>query len=285
MVAGRITLAVPALAIGVCACSGKPRAPEEAVRSPTAGDATAAGTARTGDATAPLPDDAAAGAGSGTGSGDLQVRVEWPDVPAAARSSPGRTPCGTPRAPSVSPTTTWGVPEALVIVEGAPPPAQAVARVALADCAIAPHVVAGSALAITSTVDHPVKLVLRKRGDVDQVLGKEPDRAPARLAPGDPVTVMLPIAGHTVEAALDPGAIYTLETDAPEPELAFAAAVSARVTDASGHAQIAGLSPGAHAITAWLPPRAGQPPRIGHGTATVSSGELTEVTVTLAPSP
>src|SRR5262245_34352729 len=43
--------------------------------------------------------------------GDAQIRVEWADVPVAARASPGRTPCNTPRAPSVAPTTTWGVPD------------------------------------------------------------------------------------------------------------------------------------------------------------------------------
>src|SRR5262249_10201379 len=150
---------------------------------------------------------------------------EWPGVPVTARSSPGRTPCGTPRAPSVAPTTTWGIPDALVLVEGAPrAAAPSTARVTLADCALTPRIAAGAALAITSAVDRPARLVLRKRGAIDH------------LAAGDPVPVQLPIAGHSVLAALDAGAIYSLETDAPDPEVAFLAAVPGQVTDAAGHA-------------------------------------------------
>jgi hypothetical protein len=113
--------------------------------------------------------------------------------------------------------------------------------------------------------------VLRERGALDQ------------LSPGEPVPVQLPIAGHAVTAALAPGTIDSLETDAPDPELAFVAAVPGQVTDATGHALVRDLSPGAHAVIAWLPPRAGQPARTGHGTATITAGELTELTITLAP--
>src|ERR1700733_4787888 len=49
--------------------------------------------------------------------GDVQVRVEWPDVPVAARASQSRTRCGTAAAPDVAPTTTWGVPEAIVAID------------------------------------------------------------------------------------------------------------------------------------------------------------------------
>ena len=263
-------LALPGLA-AAAACSGKPRTDEPAPRVPAAGDAAPAADAAAGDAAA-VRDAAAASRATG----DLQVRVEWPDVPAAARRSPGRTPCGTPRAPSVAPTTTWGIPDALVIVDGAPlPAAPAPAHVVLADCALAPRIAAGASLAITSALDRPAKLVLRRRGTLDQL---------DHLAAGDAIPVQLPIAGHTVAAALDPGAIYALETDAAEPELAFVAALPAgRITDATGHVLVRDLAPGAHAVTAWLPPRAGQPARIGRGSATVAAGELTELTVRLAP--
>src|SRR5436305_272694 len=103
------------------------------------------------------------------------------------------------------------------------------------------------------------------------------------LRPPMPCSVTPPPAGHTVTAALRPGTIASLETDAPDPELAFVAALPGQVTDATGHATVRDLPPGAHAVTAWLPPRAGQPARIGHGTATVTAGELTELTITLAP--
>lgn len=246
----------------IAACSGKPR-PEEATHAPVRNDAAALGDAgRAGDAGA-----------ARAATGDLQIRVEWPDVPASARSSPGRTPCNTPRTPSVAPTTTWGVPDALVIVEGAAPPATA--RVTLADCTLTPRLSIGSALAITSAVDRPAKLVLRKRGAIASL---------GQLAAGEPVPVMLPIAGHTVTAALDAGAVYSLETDAADPEVAFIAAVpGGYVTEASGQVTVQDLAVGRHAVTAWLPPRAGQPARLGRGTATVTAGDLVELTVTLAP--
>lgn len=253
-----VARAIAALALAFAACSGKPR-PEEATHSvPVRGDAAA-------------PADAA---DAHPATGDLQIRVEWPDVPVAARSSPGRTPCHTPRTPSVAPTTTWGVPDALVIVDGTIP-LVAGAHVTLADCTITPHLAVGTSLAITSAADRPATLVLRKRGTV-ATLGQ--------LEAGEPVPVMLPIAGHTVTAALDAGAIYSLETADADPEIAFIAAVpSGYVTDAAGQIIARDLAAGPHAVTAWFPPRAGQPARIGRGTATVAAGELAQLTVTLAP--
>lgn len=257
-----------ALAAGAAftACSGKPR-PEEVTRVPARQDA-AIGDA-IGDAKRPIDAPAARPA-----TGDLQIRVEWPDVPVVARSSPGRTPCNTPRTPSVAPTTTWGVPDALVIVAGAAPPL-AGAHLTLADCTLTPRLAEGNALAITSAVDRPAKLVLRKRGTAASL---------GQLVTGEPIPVMLPIAGHTVTTPLDPGAIYALETDAADPEVAFIVSVpGGYVTEASGQIIARDLAVGSHAVTAWLPPRAGQPARTGRGTATVTSGELTELTITLAP--
>lgn len=271
--------------IVLAACSGKPRpddaAPALAMRdagsaaagSGAAGDAAGSGLAL--DAAGPGanpagPPASAAGAAKAT-TGDLQIRVIWPDVPIAARSSPGKTPCQTPRAPQVAPTVTWGVPDVLVIVDGAVS-GHAAAAVTLADCAIAPRLTVGNSLAITSATDRPAKLVLRKRG------------TPDRLVTGDPVPVMLPIAGHTVTTALDAGAIYTLETDAASPEVSFIAAVpDGYVTDSSGHAVARELAVGSHTVTAWLPPRAGQPARTARGTAKVAAGELTELIIALVP--
>jgi hypothetical protein len=219
---------------------------------------------------------------TGRTTGDLQVRVEWPDVPAAVRSSPGRTACGTPRVPAVSPTTTWGIPDALVIVEGAPPSVpSSEAHLVIADCATIPRLVVGTSLTVTSAVDHPIKLALRKRAG---------DGALAHLADGAPLALQLPIAGHTVTTRLEPGAIYTLELDdgatvaAAGRDLAFVVAVpSARVTEPSGQTLLHDLPVGRHAVTAWLPPRAGQPAHLAHATATVAGGELAELTISLAP--
>jgi hypothetical protein len=212
-----------------------------------------------------------------TAKGDLQVRVEWRDVPVAARSSPGRTPCHTPRAPAVAPTTTWGIPDALVVIDGASP-ASDPAQVTLADCALAPRIAVGTALAVTSAVDHPARLVLRKRGALAALA------TGAALAPGAAIPILLPIAGHTATTALEPGSVYSLETDAPEPEVAFVVAIaSGAVSDTTGQVAARDLAVGRHAVTAWLPPRAGQPARTGRGTAVVVAGELAELTLALAP--
>jgi len=158
-----------------------------------------------------------------------------------------------------------------VIVEGAAPPVAA-ARLTFADCAIAPRMAVGAALAITSAADRPAKLVLRKRGTFDH------------LVVGEPLPVMLPIAGHTVTASLDAGSLYSVATDTSEPEISFIAAVpDGYVTEANGQVIAQDLAAGSHAVTAWLPPRAGGSARIGRGTATVVVGELAELTVTLAP--
>jgi hypothetical protein len=276
----RIAAIAPVVAlVATGACSGKPRA--EDAHGVARGEGPGLGDA-SGDAPGPAAGSSAAGAAAGgapggaatsgrPATGDLQVRVEWADVPVAARTSPGRTRCNTPRAPSVAPTTTWGIPDALIIVDGVGATSGArAARVALADCALTPRVAVGDSLAVTSAADRPAKLALRKRGTLDH------------LADGPALPVMLPIAGHTVTVALDPGAIYSLETDDADPELAFVAAIAgAFVTDATGHALIRDLPAGAHAVTAWLPPRGGQPARVGHGSATVAAGDLEELTVRL----
>ncbi len=246
------------------ACSGKPRTDEA---TPAAAVRSEAGAS---DAASPL--DAAPATGAAvSGAGDLQIRVEWRDVPVVARTSPGRTPCHTPRTPSVSPSTTWGIPDVLVIVDGATgTPGEA--RITFADCGLSPRIAIGSTLAITSAADRPAQLTLRNRGPL------------AALVAGEPRAVLLPIAGHTATTALDAGAIYALETAGADPETAFVAAIpGAHITDASGQLTVRGLAAGPHAVTAWLPPRAGQPARIGRGTATVTSSELAELTVTLAP--
>ena len=250
-----------ALAVAVCACSGKPH-PDEVTPVVVARDAAPG---RAADGAVGAPGDAGA-------TGDLQLRVEWPRVPVVARSSPGRTPCNTPRAPSVAPTTTWGIPDALVVVEGTAPAGPTEARVTLADCALTPRLVVGTTLVLTSAVDRPARVILRKRGPL------------AQLVAGEPIAIALPIAGHTVTVALDAGAIYALETDAPEPEVAFVAAIpGAAVTEATGQVTLHDLAPGAHAVTAWLPPRAGQPARTGHASARITAGDLVELTVPLAP--
>lgn len=255
-----------AVLLAVAACSGG-----QGQKARDDGAVGGSGTGAPGDAVV-VGDAASAGDAAAPSGGDVAVRVEWKDVPTAARTSPGRTSCNTPRAPSVSPTTMFQIPEALVFVEGAGTlPAEA--RVRLADCAFAPRVVVGAALLLESASDRPVRATLAKWGDAKD-LGK--------LAEGAARTIQLPIAGHAVSVALEPGAIYRLATDDKEPETAWIVAAPAAVTEPSGQVTVH-ASAGAHAIRALVPARGGQPAKLGTGRATVVTGELVEVAIDLAP--
>jgi len=261
----------------IAACSGKPvRAPKDASGSAIAVDARASDAGGSG------------GSGSGSGSvkpttGEIRARVEWANVPVAARAAAGKTACKTPRAPSVQPTTTWGIPNAVVIVSGAAP---AATRIVLADCALSPSVALGGRLVVASAVSRPARVAFGKRGDVATL---------ATLGAGTPLPIMLPIAGHEVDLALEPGGVYAVETSLEpgsssnptslEPELAWIVASRGAITDAAGVALITGLPPGDHQLVAWLPPRANQPGRIARGTATVVAGDVVDLTLDLAATP
>lgn len=264
-----VRLAAWALLLG-CS-SGKPHAVEDAKHPVASGsDAAPAGDApRVSDA---APADVAAPPAT---TGDVQVRVEWPNVPAAVRASPGTTPCGTERLAQVAPSTTFGIGDALVIVEGAPTTLGA-AHVRLAECAWSPRLAVGSSLVIESAADRPAKAMVRSR-----LRAADLRAAPEESAPKLPV--LLPVAGHAVTVALAPGAAYQIATDAKDPEVTWVVAADGAITDASGTALVKDVPIGEHAVRAWLPPRAGQPARHATGKVTVTAGELAELTLTLAP--
>lgn len=248
--------ALAAIALVACGSGGgKARPADDAARP------------RDGSPTAP-PADGSATAPGGARLGDVQVRVEWKDVPVAARASPGRTACKTPRSPAVAPTTLWGIPDVLVFVDGAPADASE-ARVVLAECTLAPRVSAGSALVVASGVEQPATITLAPRGTAAAL--------PA-VSPGAPLVVQLPIAGHAVAPAIAAGAIYEL---AAGTETAWFVAATAAVTDASGTVLVRDVPIGTHAVSAWLPPRAGQPARHVRGEVTVEADDLAELTLQL----
>lgn len=201
--------------------------------------------------------------------GDLQIRVEWKDVPIPMRASPGKTACHTPRAPVVAPTTTWGVPDVLIVVPGATLPTHA-PRIVLADCALAPRLVAATTAVIESAADRPTQLTVSKRGEL---------AALDKLVPGAPRTLRLPIAGHQVLLPLDANGVYELAIDGESSWVI--ASTSAGVTEANGALLVRDLAPGTYPVTAWLPPRGGGQPRIAQGSATVVAGDLTDLTLTL----
>jgi hypothetical protein len=216
--------------------------------------------------------------------GDVQVRVEWPNVPIAARASPGRTACGTASAAAVAPTTTWGIPDAFVAidVDRGKPLAEPTARVVLADCALSPRaIVAGASLVVASEVDQPASLAIARAGSARPL-------APADGSGALPVqlSIDLPIAGHAVAVPLAADAIYTLAGSDVQPAWIIAASQPyVAVTEASGQVVVRDVPVGTFQVEALLPARAGQPARLGHASVTVAANALADVTVELAPPP
>lgn len=229
-----------------------------------------------------------------SGDGDVQLRVEWENVPMAARASDGRTPCNTPRAPSVAPSTTWGVPDVFVMIDAPPrakstgsgsaaaPAASREARILLDHCALGPRVViASDKLLLSSAAETPAKLaVTRLAFDAETGAGTAGE---ARL-------VYLPIAGHSVELAVDAKAAYHVEIasddgkgrDAEDAWILVAETPYVAITEASGAVLVRDVPEGTHTATAWLPARAGQPAKIAHAKVTVTDGGLAEVTLDIS---
>jgi hypothetical protein len=133
--------------------------------------------------------------------GDVQIRVEWKDVPQPMRAPGPVTTCGTPRTPALAPSTTWGVPDVLVVVDvdhgkAFDPPR---GRVVLAECNFVPRaVIAGPTVTLASAMPGPAAITLQ---DVARPL------AGAALTGTKPRTIHLPIAGHEVEATLEPDTV------------------------------------------------------------------------------
>lgn len=257
-VTSALRLACVTLAVGACSGNKRPPAVEDATHAGSARDAPAA------------HDGSGAAPAVAVASGDVQVRVTWTDVPRAARASPGKTACGTPRAPAVSPTTTWGIPDVLVILEGGPPPVGE-ARIRLADCALAPRVAIGGALVVDSAADRPARLALRAAGtDTDLHALEGTATRP----------IQLPIAGHAVTTPLPPGSVHELRY---ADESSWIVAGPGVVTDRGGVAMLRDVPVGTHTVRAWLPPRAGQPARHATGEVAVADGDLAELSLELAP--
>jgi hypothetical protein len=218
----------------------------------------------------PAPADAAAPGGAG----DVQIRVEWHDVPLMARASPGNGACGTQRPGAVAPTTTWGIPDALVSLDVArAKPADLDARVVLDHCALSPRaLIAGTTLTVMSHAEAPAHVPMFQRGNVRDL---------AVTTTGDRQDVLLPIAGHAVTIPLEPGSVYELIAGDDEAWIVSAPNSYAAVTDGNGVAVLRDVPAGKHAVTAWLPGRTNQSRQEAHGEVTVVAGALAEVTLDL----
>lgn len=196
--------------------------------------------------------------------GDVQVRVQWKDVPQPLRASPGRTPCGTPHAPPLAPTTTWGIPEAFVAVDvdhGKPfePPRT---RLVLADCALQPRTaIAGDTLAIASGTEQPVTVAIAAGG-------------------GKPRTLYLPVVGHEVEVILTAGESHHVTSPGATAATVYSATTPyVAITGPTGQVVVRDVPIGKHRVRAWFPERGPLEARSVVGTVTVTEDALAEVTL------
>ena len=214
--------------------------------------------------------------------GDVQIRVEWKDVPVVARASPGRTTCGTAKPSSVSPTTTWGIPDAVVMIEidHGKELVPAPARIVLDHCALSPRIAIASSLVVASAMDAPAQVAFARVGNARPLV------APTKAAPnGDrrerEAIARLPVIGHEVELPIEPSSLVSV-TSAEDEALVIAAPTPYfAITEANGQVVLRDVPVGTFEIAALLPARAGQPARTAKGTVTVAAGVLAEVTLSL----
>ena len=234
----------------------------------------------------PPPAGSGSGAGSGAGAGiargDLQVRVEWPNTPIADRQSRERNRCGLAARPLVEPTTMWGVPDVVVVVDGdvvVPPTTQA--RVVYSSCALSPRItLAARSVVIGSDTGQPFALNLYALGPSSKLALVE-----TGAASNGERAIELPIAGHEVMADLAENTVYELDRATTEldrstnsDETAFiVTSANAAVTDASGSALLRGVAAGVHNVSAWQP----YVHKLAHGTVTVVAGQAAELTLEL----
>lgn len=221
----------------------------------------------------------------------LEVRVEWASAPPTMRARSGVTACGTPRAPRVQVHTLGGVAGVLVVVDidagRALDAATPTPDVVITGCAIGPR------LLVVPQV--PAEVVvrstdLRRHAVTLRELGAPTGVGLAALAPGDAATpvVGLPWAGAAVQRALAGPTVLRAALVGDDTDAAWVVATGtpyAGVTDETGVVQLGDAPAGTFAVTAWLPPAAGQAARLARGMVTVAAGAPATVTLHLDEAP
>jgi hypothetical protein len=146
-------------------------------------------------------------------------------------------------------------------------------RIALEECELSPRaVVAGPTVALASAMREPTSVTLV---ELARPLGGPPLNATPR-------TIQLPIAGHTVELALEANTVYAIAYGTDD----VAAIVSATspyvgVTDGAGAVGLRDVPVGTYPVRAYLPARGGADAKIASGTVTVAAGATAEITLDL----
>jgi hypothetical protein len=218
--------------------------------------------------------------------GGVEVRVEWKGAAAAVRTSPGRNPCRVARRGRARVHTLWGVAGAVVILDapGAPTKSAPV-MLTVTDCEVTPSVAVAPDAPTTIRIydaDQRRHVVL-----IEPVVAFEQlAEAPVEAAGKDAVRAVLAWAGAEVEvAAPGAGAIGVATEDTPE-DVAWVvvAPPTGRVgiTDDTGAVGFDAVPVGTHAVTAWLPPAAGEKAKLVNGTVTIEAGRTTKITIDVA---
>ena len=221
----------------------------------------------------------------------LEVHVEWASAPPAMRTRPGVTACGTPRAPRVQVHTLGGVAGALVVVDidagraldaAAPTP-----DVVVAGCAIGPRLVVQPRV--------PADVVVRSNDLRRQVVtlrevGASTGAGLGALALDDGAgpSVTLPWAGAAVQRALAGPTVLRAALVGAEGDAAWVVATGtpyAGVTDETGVVRLGDAPAGTFAVTAWLPPAAGQAARLARGMVSVVAGAPATLTLRFDEAP
>ena len=215
--------------------------------------------------------------------GDAQIRVEWQAPPIEARASSGRTTCNTAKVPAVAPTTTWGIPDVIVMIDADHGRGFAIAepqRLVIAQCELAPHVL---------VVEPMTPLIVASGSTKPERLGYatlEPAR-PLALPPvqGSGAArahpILLPVVGHEVSLSLHPDAITAIEAQEDVAIVVTPTQPYYAITEANGQVVLRDVPVGTFEVRALLPARGGQVARVARGTVTVIAGGLAEVTLSL----
>jgi hypothetical protein len=214
----------------------------------------------------------------GDGRGALEIVVEWPGAPAALRTSPGPTACGTPRRPPLELEGLGGVRGAIVaLAADATPPDDAPPAPALAPirgCGmVAPAIGlrAGQRLVLENRDADRREVALVGLGALD---------APAAPAPRG--AIGLPVIGARRELAPAEPGLLRLDVAGGDPALVVVGDGPIAATGAGGLATFADLPAGRHVVRVVHPAVGDDPaPRVVRVEVAIAADRVTRQVVAL----
>lgn len=204
--------------------------------------------------------------------GRVTLEATWPTAPTSVRTPPGRTPCGTDRAPYATIHTLHGVAAIPVWLEGGGTDrirTNTVIDVGRCTSLRAGAIVAvGEELRVRNSDERSVGIEIRW----GEALERAPETVIARTA--------LPVIGHTIAVPLERAGVYRIDAEGvADPIWVIAVEGAGALTGEMGAATIDGVAPGTYTARAWIPPAGGEPARLVEREVTVGD-EGAKVTLT-----